>query len=83
VRREASWSAAVRPSASSAAAFAAPLDAAKVQSAEIHLCLPEDYVSTTRDVMETVQDTLQKIYGFNGSTLQRIRAVMRFCPGKL
>jgi hypothetical protein len=38
------------------------LDAAEARSAEIDLRLPDDYVVTTRDVMETVtvEDTLQK-----------------------
>jgi hypothetical protein len=97
VRREASWSAAVRRIwlplslradglASEAVWFGVKcafpislllleadyiLDAAEAQSAEIDLRLPEDYVVTTRDVMElvSVQDTLQKTYGGNVGTL--------------
>jgi hypothetical protein len=97
VRREASWSAAVRRIwlplslradglASEAVWFGVKcafpislllleadyiLDAAEAQSAEIDLRLPEDYVVTTRDVMElvSVQDTLQMTYGGNVGTL--------------
>jgi hypothetical protein len=97
VRREASWSAAVRriwlplslrgdDSALEVVWFgvkcALPisllllegdyiLDAAEAQSAEIDLRLPDDYVVTTRDVMElvSVQDTLQKTYGGSVGTL--------------